>query len=63
MVLASLVMVGGYFLASSLMYNLASALGDILGNVVQNTVGLVLGYLLAQLVEKIGVLDHVFRRN
>ena len=63
LLLASLVMVGGYFLASSLMYTVAAAAADVLGNSLQNLVGLILGYLLTQLVHKTGVLNYVFKRN
>lgn len=59
--LASLSMVGGYFVASSFMYNVAEAATGIVGNIAQNTVGLVVGYLLAQAVSKIGVERHVFK--
>ncbi|CYV29474.1 ECF transporter S component [Streptococcus suis] len=62
-VLASLSMIGGYFVASSLMYNLAAAVTGLLSNALQNTVGLVLGYVLAQAVERIGVVRHVTKGN
>ncbi|TQE83745.1 ECF transporter S component [Streptococcus suis] len=62
-VLASLSMVGGYFVASSLMYNLAAAVTGLLSNALQNTVGLVLGYVLAQAVERIGAVRHVTKGN
>lgn len=45
---ASLAMVGGYFLASLMMYNLASALDGLVGNLIQNTVGMFLGSVLAK---------------
>ncbi len=56
-------MVGGYFVASSLMYNLAAAVTGLLSNALQNTVGLVLGYVLAQAVERIGAVRHVTKGN
>lgn len=61
--LASLSMVGGYFAASSLLYNVATAIKDVPANFLQNTVGLVLGYILAQAVERIGVIRHVTKGN
>ncbi|MGT2715208.1 ECF transporter S component [Streptococcus respiraculi] len=48
LILASLAMVGGYFLASLMMYNLASALDSLVGNIIQNMVGMVLGTVLAK---------------
>lgn len=56
-------MVGGYFVASSLMYNVADAVTGLVANILQNVVGLVLGYLLAQAAERIGAVNHVFKRN
>ncbi|MBF0787941.1 MULTISPECIES: ECF transporter S component [unclassified Streptococcus] len=47
LVLASLAMVGGYFVASMKMYHLAGALDGLMGNLIQNTVGMVLGSILA----------------
>lgn len=46
LILASIAMVGGYFLASILLYNLASALESLVGNLLQNIVGMVLGMVL-----------------
>lgn len=48
LLLASLVMVGGYFLASMMIYNLAAALDSLMGNLVQNMVGMALGSILAK---------------
>ena len=63
LVLATVSMVGGYFVASSLMYNVADAVTGLVANILQNVVGLVLGYLLAQAAERIGAVNHVFKRN
>lgn len=62
-VLASLSMIGGYFVASSLMYHLAVAVTGLLSNTLQNTVGLVLAYVLTQAVERIGAFRHVTKGN
>lgn len=62
-VLASLSMIGGYFVASSLMYHLAAAVTGLLSNTLQNTVGLVLAYVLTQAVERIGAFRHVTKGN
>ncbi len=61
--LASLSMIGGYFVASSLMYNVADAVSGLWSNTMQNTVGLVLGYILAQSVERVGAFNHVRKGN
>ncbi len=63
LVLATVSMVGGYFVASSLMYNVADAVTGLVANILQNVVGLVLGYLLAQAAERIGAINDVFKRN
>lgn len=48
LILASFAMVGGYFIASMMLYNLAGALEGLMGNLVQNAVGMVLGSVLAK---------------
>ena len=63
LVLATVSMVGGYFVASSLMYNVADAVTGLVANILQNVVGLVLGYLLAQAAERIGAINDVIKRN
>ncbi|MGT2926967.1 ECF transporter S component [Streptococcus cuniculipharyngis] len=50
--LASLVMVGTYFLASWGFYGLGAALADVLGNFLQNVVGMALGFTLAKIFSK-----------
>ncbi|WP_105257145.1 ECF transporter S component [Streptococcus suis] len=62
-VLASLSMIGGYFVASSFMYNVADAVISLMSNTLQNTVGLVVGYILAQAIERIGAVNHVIKGN
>ncbi|HEL2357282.1 ECF transporter S component [Streptococcus suis] len=62
-VLASLSMIGGYFVASSFMYNVADAVTSLMSNTLQNTVGLVVGYILAQAIERIGAVNHVIKGN
>lgn len=49
---ASLVMVGTYFLFSIFFYNLGEALAGVLGNVMQNFVGMAVGYFLARILKK-----------
>lgn len=61
LVLSSLSMIGGYFLASRIYFNDASAVAGILPNTLQNLVGLVLGFILVQILERSGVLRHVTR--
>ncbi|MFH6651087.1 ECF transporter S component [Streptococcus suis] len=62
-VIASLSMIGGYFVASSFMYNVADAVTSLMSNTLQNTVGLVLGYILAHAIERIGAVNHVIKGN
>ncbi|HEM3633485.1 TPA: ECF transporter S component [Streptococcus suis] len=62
-IFASLSMIGGYFVASSFMYNVADAVTSLMSNTLQNTVGLVLGYILAQAIERIGAVRHVTKGN
>lgn len=53
--LATLVMVGTYFLASSVMNGVGAASLEVLTNVMQNVVGMAGGYLLYQAFKSIGV--------
>ncbi|HEM2743153.1 TPA: ECF transporter S component [Streptococcus suis] len=62
-VLASLSMIGGYFVASSFIYNVADAVTSLMSNTLQNTIGLVVGYILAQAIERIGAVNHVIKGN
>lgn len=62
-VIASLSMIGGYFVASSFMYNVADAVTSLMSNTLQNIIGLVLGYILAQAIERIGAVNHVIKGN
>ncbi|MFI3225152.1 ECF transporter S component [Streptococcus suis] len=62
-ILASLSMIGGYFVASSFMYNVADAVTSLMSNTLQNIVGLVVGYVLAQAIERIGAVNHVIKGN
>ncbi|MGT2888656.1 ECF transporter S component [Streptococcus didelphis] len=50
--LASLCMVGVYFLASIPMYGIGAALAGIMGNLAQNFLGMVIGYLIFVSVSK-----------
>lgn len=53
LLLASLVMVGTYFLAEIYLANLATALSTLVGNSLQNLVGMGLGYVLAQVAKRV----------
>lgn len=53
LILASLVMVGTYFLAEIYLANLAGALRTLVGNSLQNLVGMGLGYALAQAAKRV----------
>lgn len=50
-ILATLLMVGIYFLASSLMNGLGAALAEVVTNLMQNVVGIIGGYLLYKALE------------
>lgn len=52
--LATLIMVGTYFIASSVMYGIGAATADILTNIMQNVVGIVGGYLLYVAFGRVG---------
>lgn len=52
LMLATVVMVGSYFVASVLFYNLGEAMLGLYGNILQNTVGIVVGYLIYRLLKK-----------
>ena len=53
LVLATVAMVGGYALGSTLMNGWAAALPEILPNFFQNTVGMIVGFILNQSIKKI----------
>ncbi|TWS94099.1 ECF transporter S component [Streptococcus sp. sy018] len=53
LILASLVMVSSYFLASWGFYGLGIALADVLGNILQNTLGMFLGLSVAKVFAKL----------
>ena len=53
LVLATVAMVGGYALGSTLMNGWAAALPEILPNFMQNTVGMIVGFILSQSIKKI----------
>ena len=53
LVLATIVMVGGYALGSTLMNGWAAALPEILPNFMQNMVGMIVGIILSQSIKKI----------
>lgn len=54
LLLASLVMVGIYFVASIGFYNLGEALVGLPSNLMQNLIGLMIGFVLASFVKKRG---------
>ena len=53
LILATIAMVGGYALGSTLMNGWAAALPEILPNFLQNIVGMVVGFVLSQSIKKI----------
>ena len=53
LILATIAMVGGYALGSTLMNGWASALPEILPNFMQNTLGMIVGFVIFQSVKKI----------
>lgn len=59
LVLSSLSMVGGYFLATIWLYDLSSAVQGSIGNLLQQLAGLVGGYVLLQAIKQIGGIRHV----
>ncbi|MEG3269341.1 ECF transporter S component [Streptococcus suis] len=61
LVLATLSMVGGYYLASRIYFNDLKAIESVLGNSMQNFVGMGLGFALVKLVEKSGAISYVTR--
>lgn len=50
--LASLVMVGTYFVAAWGFYGLAAALADVLGNILQNLLGMAVGFALFKVFKR-----------
>ncbi|HFI0352503.1 TPA: ECF transporter S component [Streptococcus suis] len=61
LVLATLSMVGGYYLASRIYFNDLKAIESVFGNSMQNFVGMGLGFTLVKLVEKSGAISYVTR--
>lgn len=61
LVLATLSMVGGYYLASRIYFNDLKAIESVFGNSMQNFVGMGLGFALVKLVEKSGAIRYVTR--
>ncbi|HGA1493007.1 TPA: ECF transporter S component [Streptococcus suis] len=61
LVLATLSMVGGYYLASRIYFNDLKAIESVLSNSMQNFVGMGLGFALVKLVEKSGAIGYVTR--
>ncbi|MBY5009923.1 ECF transporter S component [Streptococcus suis] len=61
LVLASLSMVGGYYLASRIYFNDLKAIESVFGNSMQNFVGMGLGFAVVKLVEKSGAINYVTR--
>ncbi|MFH0401158.1 ECF transporter S component [Streptococcus sp. A23] len=61
LVLASLSMVGGYYLASRIYFNDLKAIESVFGNSMQNFVGMGLGFAVVKLVEKSGAIGYVTR--
>ncbi|CAG5280345.1 integral membrane protein [Streptococcus pneumoniae] len=55
LILATIAMVGGYALGSTLMNGWAAALPEILPNFMQNMVGMIVGFILSQSIKKIKV--------
>ena len=53
LILATIAMVGGYALGSTLMNGWAAALPEILPNFFQNTVGMIVGFIVNQSIKKI----------
>lgn len=61
LVLATLSIVGGYYLASRIYFNDLKAIESVFGNSMQNFVGMGLGFALVKLVEKSGAIGYVTR--
>jgi len=53
LILATIAMVGGYALGSTLINGWAAALPEILPNFMQNMVGMIVGFILSQSIKKI----------
>lgn len=58
LILATMFMVGGYFLASAYMYNVASAFSGVVGNLMQNMTGMIVGWLLAKVMTGVRKVDR-----
>lgn len=61
--LASISMVGGYYLASRLYFNDLKAIESVLSNSMQNVVGMGLGFALVKLVERSGAIRYVTQKD
>ncbi|SNF63589.1 integral membrane protein [Streptococcus pneumoniae] len=63
LILATIAMVGGYALGSTLMNGWAAALPEILPNFMQNMVGMIVGFILSQSIKKIkyGSFENLFK--
>ncbi|CAG5323601.1 integral membrane protein [Streptococcus pneumoniae] len=59
LILATIAMVGGYALGSTLMNGWAAALPEILPNFMQNMVGMIVGFILSQSIKKIKIVHAV----
>lgn len=53
LILATVVMVGGYAVASSLMYGTGASLAEVIPNFLQNTFGIIIGWILYLLFKKL----------
>ena len=62
--LSGIIMVGGYFLASWLLYGWVAAINPLtnIPNIIQTTVGYIVGLLLSKLLERTGLI-HGFAKN
>lgn len=58
LILATAFMVGGYFLATTYMYNLGSALSGVVFNLIQNMLGMIVGWLLAKVMTGVRKVDR-----
>ncbi|CAG5237906.1 integral membrane protein [Streptococcus pneumoniae] len=63
LILATIAMVGGYALGSTLMNGWAAALPEILPNFMQNMVGMIVGFILSQSIKKIKLIlfENLFK--
>ncbi|HFI0420832.1 TPA: ECF transporter S component [Streptococcus suis] len=61
--LATLSMVGGYYLVSRIYFNDLKAIESVFGNSMQNFVGMGLGFALVKLVERSGAIRYVAQKD